>query len=158
MEHVKTVVKQGEFLQLAESERGDAVWKSFIFDLKKGTMKFYLNSVINTLPTGNNLLQWGKATSDRCKQCQSKETTCHVLDGCPVSLDQGCYTWRHDNIINYILECLDKTKFEVFSDLAGNTTPNGGTIPMNICITPLRPDITILDKKNKTFNIFELVP
>ena len=27
---------------------------------------------------------------------------------------------------------------------------------MNICITPLRPDITILDKKNKTFNMFEL--
>ena len=82
-------------------------------------MQFYLNSVINTLPTGNNLLQWGKATSDKCKLCKRTETTCHVLNGCPVSLEQGRYTWRHDNVINYILECLDTTKFEVFSDLAG---------------------------------------
>ena len=33
IEHVKTLVKQGDFLKLADSERGDAVWQSFIFDL-----------------------------------------------------------------------------------------------------------------------------
>ena len=43
-----------------------------------------------------------------------------------------------------------------FSDLAGKTTSNGRTIPINICITTLRPDITVLDKKTKSFNIFEL--
>ena len=156
IEHVQTLVRQGDLLKLAESEKGDAIWESFIFDFKKGTMKFYLNSVTNTLPTGNNLLQWGKRTSDKCKQCKSTETTCHVLNGCPVSLEQGRFTWRHDNIINYILGCLDETKFDVFTDLAGSTTDNGGTIPVTICITTLRPDITVLDKKNKTFNIFEL--
>ena len=29
-------------------------------------------------------------------------------------------------------------------------------IPINICITTLRPDIIVLDKKTKSFNIFEL--
>ena len=99
---------------------------------------------------------WGKSTTDKCKQCKGRETTCHVLNGCPVSLEQGRFTWRHNNVVNYILSCLDASKFSVFSDLPGHTTPNGGSIPSEICVTPLKPDITILDKKNKTFNIFEL--
>ena len=59
-------------------------------------------------------------------------------------------------MINYILNCLDTSKFEIFSDLAGHTTATGGTIPIEVCITPLKPDITIIDKRTKTFNIFEL--
>ena len=56
-EHVKTLKKQGDFLQIGLAARGDVIWKSFIYNMKKGTLKFYLNSVSNTLPTGNNLLQ-----------------------------------------------------------------------------------------------------
>ena len=70
------------------------------------------------------------------------------------------HRWRtqtaRTNVINYILNCLDTAKFEIFSDLAGHTTATGGTIPVEVCITPLKPDITIIDKKTKTFNIFEL--
>ena len=119
-------------------------------------MKFCLNSVTHTLPTGDNLLQWGKSTSDKCKQCKGRETTCHILNNCPIYLEQGRYTWRHNNIINYIVNCLDRTKYEVYSDIAGHETATGGTIPVNVCITPFKPDITITDKKTKTFNIFEL--
>ena len=36
----------------------------FDYNMKKGTLNCFLNAVANTLPTGNNLLQWGKATSD----------------------------------------------------------------------------------------------
>ena len=32
----------------------------------------------------------------------------------------------------------------------------GGTIPPEVCITNLKPDITILDKKTNSFHIFEL--
>ena len=31
IEHVNTLVKQGDFLKLAENEKVDAVWKSYIF-------------------------------------------------------------------------------------------------------------------------------
>jgi hypothetical protein len=156
VDKINTLVKQGDLLRLAESEKWDAIWKSFVFDMKKGTMKFLLNSITNTLPTGNNLLQWGKSTTDHCKQCNGRETTCHVLANCSVSLDQGRYTWRHNNVIKYILTCLDTTKFRVLSDLEGFTAPGGGTIPIDVCITALKPDITVLDLKNNTFNIFEL--
>ena len=43
-EHVKTLTKQGDFLQIGLAERGDVIWRSFIYNMKKGTLKFYLNS------------------------------------------------------------------------------------------------------------------
>ena len=156
IEHVKTLTKQGDFLQIGVAEMGDVIWKSFIYNMKKGTLKFYLNSVTNTLPTGNNLLQWGKATSDHCKLCKNRETTCHVLNGCKVSLEQGKYTWRHDSILKYISDSLDDSKFDCYVDIPGKQNPNGGTVATDLLITALRPDITILDKKNNTFSIFEL--
>ena len=119
-------------------------------------MKFYLNSITNTLPTGNNLMQWGKSTTDLCKLCKCRETTCHVLNNCKVALDQGKYTWRHDSILSYISNCIDTTKFEMFVDIEGKKSPTGGTIPVEHCITPLRPDIVIVNQRKKTLDIFEL--
>ena len=124
--------------------------------MKKGTMKFYLNSVANTLPTGNNLLQWGKSTTDLCKLCKCRETTCHVLNNCKVALDQGKYTWRHDNILNFTASCLDKIKFRFYIDLEDKKTETGGTIPVDLYITNQRPDIVIINDKKKTCDIFEL--
>ena len=59
-------------------------------------------------------------------------------------------------MINYIISCLDTSKFKVHSDLEGSTTPGGGNNPINVCITALKPDITIYDDKKNTFNTFEL--
>jgi hypothetical protein len=153
---VQTLAKQGDFLYMASCEGGDAIWKSFIYNLKQGTMKFYLNAVTNTLPTGNNLLQWGKSTNDQCKLCKGRETTCHVLNNCKVALDQGKYTWRHDNILSYIATILDHTKYRFYVDIPNHMTTTGGTIPVELCVTPLRPDIVIVDDKKKTMDIFEL--
>ena len=43
LDHINTLVKQGELFKLADSERGDVIWKSYIYDMKKGVMKFCLN-------------------------------------------------------------------------------------------------------------------
>ena len=125
-------------VKISESEKGDVVWKSYIYDMKKWVLKFCLNSITNTLPTGDNLLMWGKATNDKCKQCKGRETTCHVLNNCPASLEKARYTWRHNNFINYTLSCLHTSKFSAFSDLPGNTTLYGGSVPIEICVTPLQ--------------------
>ena len=53
-------------------------------------------------------------------------------------------------------KCLDKTKFEIYIDIPEHTTPSGGTIPPSLCVTPLKPDLVIIDKKKKTIHIFEL--
>ena len=155
-EHLKTLLKQGEFLKLIEAEQNDPTWKSFIYGLKKGTMKFLLNSLIHTLPTQTNLMLWNKATSNKCLICKNQETTLHILNGCKTALDQGRYTWRHDSILNYMSSTFDKSKFQVFSDIPGQKTENGGTIPSFLTVTADRPDIVVLDKAKKAVYILEL--
>jgi len=51
----------GHLLCLAMLEKYDMIWKSCMFNLMKGTLKFLLNSCLDTLPTQINLLQWGKS-------------------------------------------------------------------------------------------------
>ena len=47
--------KQGDFLTLLKQSEVDAEWKSYIYGINKGAMKFIINSSINTLPTASNL-------------------------------------------------------------------------------------------------------
>ena len=155
-EHVSKLSKQGPLLSLAIKEGQDLTWKSFAFNLKKGALKFILNSTLDTLPTKANLLQWKKTTSDKCCLCNGRQTTVHVLSACPVILNQGRLTWRHDGIVNYIASCVDTDKFQVYADVPGHQTPAGGTIPADVLVTPDRPDIVIYDKKKKTMHVFEL--
>ena len=102
--HVKTLVQQGHYLDLDSAEKQDVVWKSYMFNLKQGTLKFLLNATIDTLPTAANLFKWNKSTSDQCKLCKARETTLHILNNCPISLGNGKYLWRHNNVINYIVK------------------------------------------------------
>ena len=153
--HVKTLVKQGKYLELYELEQSDATWQGYIYNLPRGTMKFLLNSTIDTLPTKVNLKMWGKVSSDKCR-CGSKQTLNHILNCCGPSLREGRYTFRHDNVLSYISKCLNKSKFKCYIDIEGSQTSAGGTLPPNLAVTTLKPDIVIFDKASKTVDIFEL--
>ena len=78
------------------------------------------------------------------------------MNCCSVMLNTGRYTWRHNNIINYIVTNVDSSKFKVYSDLPGWEAPGGGSIPSELCLTRLKPDIVIVDEKKKTLHIYEL--
>ena len=153
---MKTLVKQGRFLDLATAQHEDVVWKSYMFDLKQGTLKFLLNASLDTLPTASNLVKWNKKTSDKCKQCKNVETTSHILNGCKVSLENGKFLWRHNTVINYIYQSIDTAKYKVYADLPGNTAEGGGTVPADICVTAHKPDLVIIDEKNNSLYICEL--
>ena len=155
LNHVKSLISQGHFLELTKIEQVDATWKSFIFNLPKGTMKWLLNASINTLPSKANLRQWGKVTNDKC-WCSKKQTLNHILNGCKRALDQGRFTWRHDSILHYISNCLDKKNFSCYVDLEGHQTLAGGTIPPEVTVSTLKPDIVVIDNKQKLVTIFEL--
>ena len=148
-------MKQGKTLELSQIEKNDATWKGYIYNLPRGTMKFLLNSTIDTLPTKVNLKLWGKRSSDKCR-CGKKETLNHILNGCEMALQEGRYTYRHDTILKYISDSLDKVKYTCYVDIEGCQTPAGGTLPPSLVVSTLRPDIVIVDKKNKEVNIFEL--
>ena len=57
---LKDLVVQGDMLRVSLLEKADYIWKSFIFDMPKGVMKFMIHSFTDTLPTKNNLSRWGK--------------------------------------------------------------------------------------------------
>ena len=66
------------------------------------------------------------------------------------------YTWRHNNLISYIVNNIDKSRFKVYSDLPGWEAPGGGTIPSQLCVTKLKPDVVVVDESNQKVHIFEL--
>ena len=60
-------------------------------------------------------------------------------------------------MVNYIVSCVDKEKYTVYSNLPGHTAAGGGSIPPEICITVQKPDIVIIYKSSKDVHLFELM-
>jgi hypothetical protein len=67
-----------------------------------------INSTNNTLPTGSNLRIWSNSViQTTCAGCHRlNPTLLHILNGCPVFLQQGRYTWRHDSVLDVIYPAL----------------------------------------------------
>jgi hypothetical protein len=125
-------------------------------NLKAGTLKFLLNATIDTLPTAANLKRWKKSPSDLCKLCRGRQTMHHVLNCCSTALNTGRFTWRHYTLLNYIVSSVDTSKYKVYSDLPGHQAAGGSSIPPEICITNLRPDMVIVDEAGKKIHLLEL--
>ena len=85
--HAEGLQLQGHLLTRASKEKQDLLWKSSMFQLKAGTLKFMINASIDTLPTPANLHRWKYSPSDKCKLCGNKGTTNHILNICKVMLD-----------------------------------------------------------------------
>ena len=98
-EKVGTYIMQGDYLALIMEEGTCVTWRSYLWDVPRGILKFAMNAGLNTLPTLDNLKRWGKRVSDRCPFCGNTQTLLHVLSSCQVSLDQGRFTWRHNSLL-----------------------------------------------------------
>jgi len=67
-----------------------------------GQLSFVLRS--STLPTPLNLHHWHIQTGTTCSLCHSPCPTCHhVLNDCPVALQQGRYTYHHDAVLSCLI-------------------------------------------------------
>jgi hypothetical protein len=99
---------QVNLFALLQAENESITWKSYMWDLHHGVLKFAVNSIIDTLPTFTNLKRWEKCASVNCQLCGNmvKQTLFHVLVHCKHTLDQKRFTWRHDSILNHIAGCL----------------------------------------------------
>jgi hypothetical protein len=138
---------------LLQAENESITWKSYMWDLPHGVLKFAVNSSINMLPTFTNLRRWGKRASINCQLCGNmvKQMLFHVLVLCKHTLDQGRLTWRHDSVLNHIAGCLKsalvgKRTVELYCDLDGLQAPGGGSIPADVMVQAERPDLVILDR------------
>ena len=94
---------------------------------------------------------WKYRTDSSCGLCNAPLCTVnHVLNGCPTSLLQGHYTWRHDVILKRLYHLLKDNlddSIMVFADLDNLRASNTplATIPLNILVTTARPDIVVID-------------
>jgi hypothetical protein len=100
---------QGHLFALLQAENESITWKSYMWDLPHGVLKFALNSSIDTLLTFTNLRRWGKRSSVKCQLCGNmvKQTLFHVLVHCKYTLDQERLTWRHNSVLNHIASCMN---------------------------------------------------
>ena len=84
---------------------------------------------------------------------------CHILSGCSTALEQGRFTWRHDSVLSTIISFVKlrlRPGLSLYSDLAGFQAPHGGVIPPHILVTPLKPDLFLIDEVRRTIVVFEL--
>ena len=154
--HVKTLVVQGKFLELLHDQKSNITWQSIIYNLPRGILQFATKAAIDSLATNANLKRWGKRSNSKCELCSQKETLHHVLNFCQFMLDR--YLWRHNSIIMYIYTLLEPHRLphqEIFTDLPSKMT-GSSTVPIDIVITAQKPDLVIVNRKDKAVTIFEL--
>ena len=156
--HIRSLSLQGNFLELLQSTDFDVDWKSIAYSMPRNVIQFLLNSSIDTLPTNANLVRWNKRSSPNCKLCSNKETLLHTFNNCQTMLNQGRYTWRHNSILNIIVNFLKSSlsdSLKLHSDLPGLMS-GISTIPCDILATALKPDITLVNRTEKTLTLIEL--
>ena len=150
-EKIGRYIMQGDYLALIIEEGDSITWKSFMWDIPQGVLKFAINAGINTLPSSDNLKRWGKRVSDWCTFCGNTETLAHILSNCSAALNQGRYTWRHNSVLNSIINLIRphlKSGMVLFSDMPGFQAPHGGTVPPHVLVTAHRPDIFIYSESS----------
>ena len=85
----------------------------------------------------------------------------HIINFCPVALNQGRYTWRHDSILNFLygeIKTVAPKDVEIFSDLAGHMV-NNSVIPQDILVSNgfgSKPDLVVISRSNKRIALFEV--
>jgi hypothetical protein len=141
---------QKNFFALLQAESEGITWKSYMWNLPRGVLKFALNASIDTRPTFTNLKRWGKRVSVNCHICENtvKQTLFHVLVHCNHTMDHGKMTWRHDSILKHIVGCLKSaleslSTVEVYCHLEGLQAPGGGLIPASGMTQIQRPDLFV---------------
>ena len=97
-----------------------------------------------------------------CPLCACPQgTLAHIINFCPVSLNQGRYTWRHDSVLNHLyseVKAEATTDIEMYSDLPGKGI-NNSTIPQDIIVTNgfgSKPDLVIISRNTMNIALFEL--
>ena len=74
------------------------IWNDYV------NIRFLIRTVYDILPSPANLCIWNKTDSVLCPLCKGQETLRYILSRCPTPLAEGCYRWRHDQIIKVIAD------------------------------------------------------
>ena len=101
--HLKVTV-QSKFREIVALKSDYPCWNNIVSGLPSGQLSFLLRAGSDTLPTPLNLSRWKLQTDPQCPLCNSRcPMTLHILNGCPVTLNQGRYTWRYNSVLASIV-------------------------------------------------------
>ena len=105
-------------------------------------MKFTLSAAHDTLPHNANLHLWRKVPSPNCPLCSSRQTLLHVLNNCPVALQNRRYNHRHDAVLEKLHQFVTghiTPQQQVTVDLPDQSY----SFPVTFAATDSRPDMVI---------------
>ncbi|XP_061099664.1 uncharacterized protein LOC133129522 [Conger conger] len=113
-----SLVKQGQWTWIS--------WKD-LWDMEARRLSFIIRATYDVLPTPVNLHQWmGKDPG--CALCSRPVSLKHILAGCKVSLTQGRYTWRHNQVLKSLASTLENKR------VATNSLPLSASDPRQTTI------------------------
>ena len=82
----------------------DTRWTKLLYSWSPEMLKFYLNTIQDTLPSPANLKIWNKQALGVCSLCGYNNCTMmHIFNCCQYSLRTGRYNWRHVTVLREIL-------------------------------------------------------
>ena len=161
--HLQTLTVQSKFGCSAELESSCKTWNRLLAGFHPGQLSFLLQAASDTLPTAINLWRWSVQCDSKCLLCDSsRPTTAHILNGCPVALNQQHYTYRHNQVLSALAMLTnafaDCPSIQVFADLNNHRACEApqATIPTSILITPYRPDIVVYNSQVHSVAMLEL--
>ena len=77
-----------------------------------------IGATCDVLPSPQTLNQWF-AEDEAFTLCSGVCSLRHILSGCKVSLSQGQYTWRHNQVLKCLAEAVDDKRREANSSAKG---------------------------------------
>ncbi|KAJ8367759.1 hypothetical protein SKAU_G00077870 [Synaphobranchus kaupii] len=114
--------------------------------IPQARLSFLIRSTYDMLPCPRNLHQWF-GNEECCSLCNAPNASLqHLLSGCKTALSQGCYRWRHDQVLRKLAE-----ERNLRVDLGRQLQ-----FPGEITTTSLRPDIVVWSTKAKAVLLIEL--
>ena len=133
---------QNKFTAIIDLESQNSVWKCIQKGMPAGQLSFLLRAGSDTLPTPLNLRHWRLRPDAKCPLCDNPWSTVQrILNGCPVSLTQGRYTWWHDGALkilaNGLRECLQPYT-QIYRGWEPLITPNLPSQPKSWTPQPAR--------------------
>ncbi|XP_063675902.1 uncharacterized protein LOC134812422 [Bolinopsis microptera] len=107
---------QGKFLTWENTMQLDTGWQSLLYTLSPELTKFHLNAIHDVASTPSNLQLWNYSSTNNCPLCGRQQCNLkHILTCCPVSLKQGRYNWRHDQVLRVIVQPIAEKLREINS-------------------------------------------
>ncbi|XP_063680027.1 uncharacterized protein LOC134815422 [Bolinopsis microptera] len=107
---------QGKFLTWKNTMQLDTGWQSLLYTLSPELTKFHLNAIHDVASTPSNLQLWNYSSTNNCPLCGRQQCNLkHILTCCPVSLKQGRYNWRHDQVLRVIVQPIAEKLREINS-------------------------------------------